>query len=237
MFTIIAPIDSNRLEQFKNTKLAYDKMKQKKEFILPTRSYEKVREYLEQNDLLKDIKLIPYEHKLGFNPSKALNIGVRNAEYDQIIITSPEVLPTTDVLTQLEELIGKNVVCQVWDQDENGKVTASLVHAGYRSDDPGMYFLAMFNKYDIEKINGWDEEFMKGYAYEDNDFGERWVRAGLPFELHEEITGIHQYHPRSETIPSGAQINHAKYQENTNNGVTYCKNGLKRDIIEPNEAG
>jgi GT2 family glycosyltransferase len=89
-----------------------------------------------------------------------------------------------------------------------------------------MYFLAMFNKSDIEKINCWDEEFMKGYAYEDNDFGARWVRAGIPFEIVEEIKGFHQYHPRSETIHGGMVINQQHFYDNTDNNITYCKNGI-----------
>jgi len=81
---------------------------------------------------------------------------------------------------------------------------------------------------DIETINGWDEEFMKGYAYEDNDFGDRWVRAGLPFEVHDEIKAVHQYHPRSETIKGGTATNMQLYHDNTDKGVTKCLNGLRK---------
>lgn len=226
MFSIVTPLDTNRLEQFKNTKLVYDTYPQVKEFIVLTRSYTDVKTYLETHDLMKDVKIIPYAHDKGFNPSKALNLGVRNATYDQIIITSPEVMPLTDVLPQLEGFIGRNIVCQVFDAKGDGTEGASLVNKGFRADDPGMYFLAMFNKSDIEKINGWDEDFMKGYAYEDNDFGARWTRAGLPFEVVDEIRALHQYHPRSETIKGGMVVNQQKFYSNTDNNVTYCKNGL-----------
>lgn len=225
MFSIIMPMDDDRLEQFANTKRVYDAMPQKKEFIIPTRKEFQVARYLEEHNLMKDVRLIPYTVKVGFNCSKALNIGVRNAKYEHIIITSPEVKPTTDVLGQLSEVLGKNIVCEVSDQDENGNLTI-LVSKIYRGDDPSMYFLAMFNKKDIEKINGWDEEFMKGYAYEDNDFGARWVRAGIPFEIREDIKAVHQYHPRSETIPNGASTNQQHFHDNTDNGVTYCEKGL-----------
>lgn len=225
MFSIITPMDTNRLEQFKVTKRLYDDMPQKKEFIIPTRSNREVRKYLKDNNLLKDVHIIPYEHDNGFNPSKAFNIGVRKSKFDYIIITSPEVKPQTDVLGQLSKCLGKNVVCEASDQDKDGNLTL-LVSETYRSSDPSMYFLAMFNKSDIEKINGWDEDFMLGYAYEDNDFGARWVRAGLPFEFRSDIKAVHQYHPRSETIPGGMGKNFAKFQENNGRGVTYCKNGL-----------
>lgn len=225
MYSIIMPMDTNRLEQFKETKRAYDAMPQQKEFIIPTRSFGDVAEYIHEHKLDKDIKLVKYDHELGFNPSKALNIGVREAKYPNIIITSPEVKPTTDVLTQFDALPDKNIICQVFDQDEEGNLK-TLVCNGYRSDTPAMYFLAKFLKKDIEAINGWDEEFMRGYAYEDDDFGARWVRAGLPFELHEEIQAVHQFHPRSETISGGANTNMLTYHNNTDTGVVRCMNGL-----------
>lgn len=227
MFSIIIPMDWGRLEQFKQTKQAYDKMGHRKEFLIITRDYPKVIDYLLENKLMKNVTVIPYVHKVGFNPAKALNLGVKKSKYDQIIITSPEVKPKGKVLDQLKTLIGQNVICQVWDTDESGKVVASLVHRGYRSDTPAMYFLAMFNKKDIEAINGWDEEFMRGYGYEDNDFGDRWVRAGIPFVINEEIQGVHQYHPRLETIPGGLGVALNIYNQNNANGIVQCVKGLK----------
>lgn len=226
MFSIIMPLDCDRLDLFKNTKVIYDTYPQIKEFLIITRNYNIVKDYINKNKLDKDVEIIPYHHEIGFNPSKALNIGIRNSKYDNIIITSPEVKPMTDVLPQLEGFIGRNVVCQVFDSKSDGGLGISLVNKIHRAYNPGMYFLAMFNKPDIYKINGWDEDFMKGYAYEDNDFGERWVRAGLPFEINEEVKAVHQYHPRSETIKNGLVINQRKFYSNTDKGVTYCENGL-----------
>lgn len=228
MFSFVFPMDKDRLEQFANTKRAYDSMPQVKEFVIPTRFKEEVSAYLKKHKLDKDVRLISYTVEKGFNCSKALNIGVRNAKYDHIIITSPEVKPLSNVLEQLEDSLGENVICSVSDEAENGELT-SLVHQGYRSDTPGMYFLAMFNKSDIETINGWDEEFMNGYAYEDNDFGSRWVRAELPFRLREDIRAVHQYHERSESIPGGISINLELYNKNNANGVVRCKNGLVKE--------
>ncbi len=225
MFSIVAPLDPNRLEQFTVTKRIYDEMPEVKEFLIPTRNDQVVREYLQKNDLHNRVRLLPYQHDLGFNPSKALNLGVREARYDNVIITSPEVKPVTAVLKQLSEVLDQNVLCQVHDQDPEGNLKV-LVCEGYRSATPAMYFLAMFRKEDIYKINGWDEDFMFGYAYEDNDFGDRWVRAGLPFIMRDDIQGVHQYHPRSETIAGGMAINLQHYHDNTDAGVTYCQNGI-----------
>lgn len=225
MFSIIVPLDPNRLEQFTVTKQLYDSFPEPKEFVVPTRNLRQVIKYLDDNELAKDVRVVPYRLDNGFNPSKALNIGVRHALFDNVIITSPEVKPTTDVLKQLSEHIGQNIVCQVFDQDYNGNLVV-LVAEGYRSQTPAMYFLAMFQKKDIETINGWDEEFLHGYAYEDNDFGDRWVRAKLPFIVRDDIQAVHQYHPRSETIHGGLAINLQHYHDNTDKGVIRPAKGL-----------
>lgn len=227
MFSFVFPMDTNRLPQFKVTKQLYDDMPFKMEFVIPTREKEAVEQFLKDNGLERNVRLIPYTVEVGFNPSKAFNIGVAKSKYDNIIITSPEVKPSTDVLEQLSHLLDKNVICSVDDQDEHGNLS-NLVSSTFRSESPYMYFLAMFKKEDIETINGWDEEFMRGYAYEDNDFGDRWVRAGLPFEVHDEIRAVHQYHPRGETIRGGMAINMQTYHNNTDKGIIKCLNGLKK---------
>lgn len=218
-------MDKGRFEQFKNTKLVYDTFEQEKEFLIITRNYEEVKTYLENNNLMKDVRIILYEHSIGFNPSKSLNIGVKNARFNSVIITSPEVKPVTRVLDQLEPLIGLNVVCHALDENSSGG-TSDLVSSSFRNETPGMYFLAMFNRDDIKKINGWDNEFMNGYAYEDTDFGQRWVRAGIPFKIADEIVGLHQYHERKDTIVNGLQINYDRCKYNSDNKVVYCENGL-----------
>ena len=80
------PLDSNRLVPFKNTKQAYDAMPQKKEFIIPTRSEPELSRYFDEHKLGKDVRIIPYTVEVAFNCSKALNIGVRSATYDSIIV-------------------------------------------------------------------------------------------------------------------------------------------------------
>jgi hypothetical protein len=233
-FSIVMPLDLGRFEQFAETKLAYDQMGHEKEFVIPTRNYDRVAKYLEDKELAKNVRLIPYSHKMGFNPSKAFNLGVKNAKYDNIIITSPEVRPLTPVLEQFTTLLGKNVIAQVFDESEDGgriehMGSPSLVHSSFRSETPAMYFLAMFNKADIQKINGWDEDFMQGYAWEDNEFGDRWVRAGLPFEVHDEIQALHQYHPRAETIPGGLASNLNLYHDKKSADILRCRNGIVKE--------
>ncbi len=223
-------MDSARLPLWRNTMKKYAEFGIPKdtEFIIPTRS-EEVIEAVLTSPWNEHCHVEFYTHSLGYNPSKALNIGVRGAKHDRIIITSPEVMPSTNVLQQLQEYKDYNIICQVWDENANGELAYSLVNKHFRGDHPGMYFLALFQRKDLEVINGWDEDFMLGYAWEDPDFGNRWNRAGLPFTVKDDILARHQYHERPETIPNGFQINQAKFNDNNNKGVTRCKNGLKKE--------
>lgn len=220
MFSIIMPCEQDRLDLLSSTLEKYKKLGIPKntEFLIPSRT---IMAY-------PDCKVILYEHKgKDFNPSRALNIGVLYAKNDNIIITSPEVIPKTNVLKQLKEEIGNNIICQVFDTNDQGKITISLVNSKFRSGTPCMYFLALFNKKDIETINGWDENFMTGYAWEDDDFGRRFVRAGLQFKVRDDIQAIHQFHPRKD-MGSGWNNNKALLDKNDAEQIIKPKNGLKR---------
>lgn len=227
MFSIIMPMDADRFPQFTNTKRAYDRMPQEKQFVIVTRRMREVNAYLQEHCLYKEVHVVPYSYDGGFNPAMALNIGVSHSLFPNIIITCPEVRPQIDVLDKLESRIGRNVVCQVINLDQDGRAIMSLVNSQYRNETPGFYFLAMYNKKDIEYINGWDERFMQGHSHEDEDFGNRWVRAGLPFEIADDIMAYHQYHPpNGELVPGANEINMNILEENNRNKVTRCMDGL-----------
>jgi hypothetical protein len=200
MFSLIFPFDMDRLCLFQKTLNKYKEygVPDNTEFIIVTR-HKDMEEILMQLPEGLNYRIIQYTwDKSTFNPSLALNLGVKNATYDNIIITCPEVLPISNVLQQLSILSGKNILCQCYDEAPDGSISMSLVNSQFRSEHPGMYFLAMFQKEDIEKINGWDENFMNFYAHEDVDFGHRFNRAGLKFEMHDEIEARHQYHIRGD---------------------------------------
>ncbi len=193
--SIVMPCEEDRVPLLMYTLGKYIKygFPMKVEFILVTRTLKDFK--LSAIDL----KVIEYEWEGEyFNPAMALNLGVKNAKYKNIIITCPEVCPLTNVLEQLTTNVRGNYICQVFDQKESGERGISLVNSSFRSDTPAMYFLAIFKKEDIEAINGWDEEFMGGYAFEDDDFGCRFVRQGLKFKTKDSILGEHQYHSRHD---------------------------------------
>jgi hypothetical protein len=226
--SIIMPCEQNRVSLLKITLKKYLEFGfNDVEFIIPTRTIIDIKEIIEDESF--SIQLIKYENGGPyFNPARALNLGVQNSKYSNIIITCPEVCPWSNVLQQFSVLPEGAYVAQVFDINIDGVITLSLVNKRYRFQHPGFYFLAMYKKEDIIKINGWDEDFLLGKAYDDSDFGERWVRAGIPFEVREDIQANHMYHLRESTLDS-EQINLNKINYNRKNNVIRPKNGLIKE--------
>ena len=194
--SIIMPCDESRIPLLLTTLTAYSRFIIPKhvEFILVSRTF---KQFIIPG---LDIKVINYKWEGPyFNPAMAFNLGVTNAKYNNILITSPEVTPVTNVLKQFTKLRRGNYVCLTYDLNKDGSARGILVDSKHRNEDPSFYFLAMFKKEDLEKINGWDEEYMNGYAWEDRDFGKRFKDAKLKFEMKDEINGAHLYHDRLMT--------------------------------------
>lgn len=223
--SIIIPVDEPRLKLLYNTLNKYLTLNPVDvEFLIVTRSLilNDFAQYLK----VLNIRIINYSWNAStFSQTMALNHGILAARSECIVVTSPEVMPSSDVISQLKALAGKNVVCQVFDTNEQGEVYMSLVNTNFRSQTPAYHFLAMYNKKDLEFINGWDEDFMMGQAYDDDDFGSRFSRAGIPWEMHDEITAVHQWHPRNPIGELWAKDN-ARYLGHIADGVIQVKNGL-----------
>jgi len=189
------------------------------EFILLTRTIKECN--------LPNVRVIHYDYDGEyFNTPKGLNIGVRVAKYDNLVITCPEVFPITNVISQLAPLPRGNYICQVFDQNEDGTTGISLVNTNYRGHIAAWYFLGVFKKEDVESINGWDEGFMGGIGWEDVDFGERLSRAGISHTVLDHVQAIHLWHPRNYHVP-GWDRNWKILEENIAAYAIACKNGIR----------
>lgn len=226
-FSLVIPCEANRLELLANTLRRYRQLGLKQyeyELVIPTRSLEPSG-VLDKLDLHHRFVRYRYDGE-SFNPAMALNLGVRHCRRDPIIVQSPEVIAVTDVLAQFSALPAGNYIAQVWDLDPTGCRQRRLAVPDFIHDTAGAYFLAQFRRSDLEAINGWDEDFMGGYCFEDNDFGRRWRAAGLPIELREEIVAEHQWHPRTSGITAGWKRNCRLFHRKKARGGWWCADGL-----------
>lgn len=150
----------------------------------------------------------------GQNPAYAQNVGVKHADGDILVLTSPEVINARTNVSEMSTLpqntfwLGR-VVEEKWEMLENGnyeynyisnvKCIPGRIMADCTKDNwaSWKYFLGVIHKEDYQKIGGMDEEFMKGIAWEDRDFADRVKEAGIVSEFNDKIAGIHLWHPRS----------------------------------------
>ena len=222
-------MDTNRLLLWSKTMRSYHNKgyPAEVEFLIITRSQE-VQDYVQGSYHKEYCRVIRYE-LVGsdFSQAVALNIGIKNAKYENIIVTSPEVKPLTNVLHQLSLLPRSNYICQVFDEDEQGNTAFSLVNKNFRGETPAMHFLGCFKNEDLEYINGWSLDYIRGGgAYDDDDFGDRFMKAGLKFEVRDEIQAIHQYHPRNGVTQEWLDNMHLFVKQKASS-IWYATRGLK----------
>jgi hypothetical protein len=164
-----------------------------------------------------------------FNPSLALNLGIAAAVNRNVIITCPEVMPVTPVLYQLAEEIGNTVLASAYQNED------VLVSSSHRNQYAGLYYLAMYDKIDLLLLNGLDEDFMNGYAWEDTDFGERFKRAGFIHKVKDEIKVIHQNHVQLNSLENNEirlekwARNEKVFKNNNAKNIIRVKNGIVKD--------
>lgn len=231
-YSILIPCDEDRFPELVLTLERYRELgieRHEYEVLVPTRSLNEETHLKHLQAAVPNVRLLPYQYEGEyFNPVKALNLAARSARYDQLIVQSPEVYPLTDVLTQFACLGEGNYVARVWDSDQAGNYTAELTASDrFIKDLAGRYFLACYRKADVELINGWDEDFMGGYCFDDNDFGHRWALAGLPISLRMDIRAVHRWHARFPGQSEGWQRNRELFEMKACLGRARCDHGLQ----------
>ena len=222
-FTIIAGCEMDRLPLLTVPAARYNEMSEYiEEYLVVSRTVTDAD--LPQHDY--PMRVIHYEYPgdTWVGASRALNIGVKAATTPRVIITSPEVLPITNVLKQFSMSNDDACLARVFDIDEKGERCQTLVSSTFRGGSPAMYFLGCFKKERIVALNGWDEEFLKGASYDDDDFGQRWLRAGFQYAIRDDAIGEHLYHPRSQVHKEAPNIEH--YKNNQAKKVIRIKKGI-----------
>ena len=161
------------------------------------------------------------------NPAVALNVAISAAQASFIMTSPPECYPLADNIRKARAimnngarkavLLGKAMgmpeeASELMENDgwmpENENQVYQRVHrrlmpvwASKEKDvlRPIPFFMA-FRKEDHERINGFDEEYVRGYGGEDRDYVLRLKSAGAEPVWDDCCVVLHQWHPR---IPGG----------------------------------
>lgn len=180
------------------------------------------------------IQYLSYIEKEIYNPTPLFNMGVKASKGQYLVLTNPECLHTTDILRGLDEEFEKDtneyVVCGCLSvapkySFDDGKIMIDLnedfdhskdfwyQHSAYLNRL--LHFCSAISKDTFLKIGGFDEEYAKGIAYDDDDFRETVLKNGVKIVPRDDLVVYHIQHDVSYQIDHGYLKNHnADYYSN-----------------------
>jgi glycosyltransferase involved in cell wall biosynthesis len=162
------------------------------------------------------------EKLISRNPAMPLNIGIKHAQGNIIILTCPEIYHLNDGINKIIEPLIKNdnylVIPEVMYFDDSNYYTGRLIRefspdkyphltktldeylkdtCSPASDHVKMPFLMGITKQRLLDIGGYDEDLI-GYACDDNDLLDRLKLAGAEYHM-VDAKIIHLYHGKRAT--------------------------------------
>lgn len=181
------------------------------------------------------------------NPSLGVNIGVQRAENEIILKTDAECLPITQTVSESlnrfkrDELLFSSVRFLTPSETElfqNGSLEGLHPHAIFGRQMSqmrdlwciseaagkryGYWFGAVFSREMFMQVGGVDEEFMGGFAGEDDEWAERMGRNGVQWRWSDTSKLLHQYHGENSQKWRGSryhQKNIARLQWSRDQGI------------------
>ena len=175
----------------------------------------------EHTELLRTIRAhkghVPIRHirvgaafKHYYNSAPLINLGVKEAQGQFIVLTSPECFHKTDVLCGFDRVLDHDpdayVIAAVANGDlagtlhknvsEFAEFTYTLIRWYQHSVhcDRRLHFCSAMSKETFNKIGGMDEGFAFGFWCDDEDFRETAIQRGIRFVVRDDIVVIHQRH-------------------------------------------
>lgn len=127
------------------------------------------------------------------NPAVPINIGLRAAKSDVVILQNAECRHDSNVVEQFRERVKENtaVFAKVQSLNRDGSFETWYT-APAIAERPYFFCGAMFRKHFLE-LGGMDENFA-GPGYDDDDFAVRMQAAGIKREFAGDILVTHQWH-------------------------------------------
>lgn len=174
-----------------------------------------------------------------YNPCVPYNVGFNAVQGDKVIIQNPECCHMGDVISYVEENLTDDTYlsfhCYASTSDDlrllssgqginylNNKVSAGGCWYNHEVHRPeSFHFTTAMTRSSLSKLNGFDERFAQGRAYDDAEFVKRATTL-LEVKYVSEPHVIHQFHPKTSIPNQGSKL-----QQNTR---------LYKNILQ-NEAG
>lgn len=183
----------------------------------------RLEDLTEEFDFLRVIRL-EKENKWYVNPCVPFNVGIKEAKGDTIILQNPECFHIGDILSdvvgRIQDSNYLSYACYSLDKDRTDilkeihsedtetikEKIAPLPHQVITQEGglgwynhskvrPVAYhFLSAIKKSNMDQLNGFDERYAKGIAYDDDELLVRVRRMGLNVEIVNNPFVLHQWH-------------------------------------------
>lgn len=156
-----------------------------------------------------------YENKTYYNPCIPYNLGFSKIRGDKVIIQNPECCHIGDVISFTENnLTDSNCLsfhCYSANQQETVKIhnhqKISFCNRWYNHRilrPEAFHFATSMTTKNLKKLNGFDERFSQGYAYDDAEFVFR-IKNAMEINFVNSPYVIHQHHSKESIPDKGAK--------------------------------
>jgi hypothetical protein len=167
-------------------------------------------------------------------PAHAWNVGFSKIETEYVVCISSEVLLAKDAIDRIREVIaGPPVVVfgKCVDDGDARLITGpnpNLLCSAEQKRPLG--FIVAMPMWAVRTVGGYDEAFMDGLWYEDDDFMARLFALGLPFLFDDAVNGVHQHHERPvlESLEGRARIAKSRNRIITKHGSEHPWNEIRK---------
>lgn len=169
-------------------------------------------------------------------PAKAWNVGLGRVTSEVTYCISSEVIQAEGNIVRAKHLLASTQAVVFGKAVESDPDTTKYSVAGgilCSSTNPRpLGFIMALPTWMVRATGGYDEGFMQGYWYDDDDFTFRLWRLGQPFVFADAISGVHQSHERPVLdTPAG--------QDGIRRNAQYIvsKHGTQHPVVDQLAAG
>lgn len=160
-----------------------------------------------------------FQHQGMNNPAVAKNVGIKQARYPRVVLSSPEIRHLQHynlrhlALFELPPQVA--IVANVLEYSDEATRTpyAGKQYIGGGPQRRVLDFLCAYDRQRLLDIGGFEEAFMSGWAWEDREFADRWERTGGQWAFSGDgILAEHQIHEHPDAPGAAGAHNHALYE-------------------------
>jgi len=168
-----------------------------------------------------NIHYVRYTKKDLFNSSILFNLGAKSALGDILVLTNPECYHEVNILKGFDEEFAKDmnsyVVCSCLAVSlENDKVNILKWYQHSKYINRMSHFCSAIAKERYFSIGGFDEEYAKGIAYDDDDFRDTILCSNFRVVLRDDLVVSHLEHSREYQVIDLVKKNEMYYRRKWN---------------------